>query len=310
MRGLACLLLAAAATSQKTVGVCVVLTHFVYEDRAGVAHLGELRDLTALFGSLKDQKVCRCLVSDFGAHRVRISEKLRRIDKAAAVDDWVEALTWDEVQRMEPAVFARWNTSNAFPHILVHYLTKILAYDRLPYDVTLYLDDDMYACFDVGFLGDALLELAETGPVRLSDRRLSQGEASLDDSESRQIARYLHDGRPPALWRHFDLQGGAVLLKRSPRQQRFAAYARRAFVDLWSGTYTKAVIASINGTDSYDMVAKAVGLRRKRNTDHSSRSSETAPRPSSTDRDGASDCNNCSMAGHRLELRASHAGRF
>ena len=97
---------------------------------------------------------------------------------------------------------------------IVHYFTKILAYDRPPYDVTLYLDDDMYACFDIGSLGDALLNLAETAPVRLSDRRLSQGEATVDDEESRRVARWLHDGRPPRLWRRFDLHGGGAAARR------------------------------------------------------------------------------------------------
>ena len=58
-----------------------------------------------------------------------------------------------------------------------------------------------------------------------------------------------------------------MLLARSPAQQRFAAAARRAFVDLWRVPFARELIASVNGTDAYQMVEKAVGLRRKRNTD-------------------------------------------
>ena len=122
-----------------------------------------------------------------------------------------------------------------------------------------------YLC--TGGRGNIGLSTTETGPVRLADRRLSQGEATVADIESRRVARWLYDGRPPHLWRHFDLQGGAVLLARSPAQRRFAAAARRAFVDLWRVPFARELIASVNGTDAYAMVEKAVGLRRKRNTD-------------------------------------------
>ena len=75
--------------------------------------------------------------------------------------------------------------------------------------------------------------------LRLAERWLSQGQAHSHKAESRAVAQWLFDGRPPRLWRRFDLQGGAVLLKRSPSQLRFAKILRETYVDMWKKTSTK-----------------------------------------------------------------------
>ena len=120
----------------------------------------------------------------------------------------------------------------------IHRLARIIEYARVTprYDVTLYLDDDMYACPSVNpLLGAALLDLAATADVRLVERWLSQGQLDPGTEESRAVAQWLYEGRPPHLFRRFDLQGGAVLLRRSPAQIRFAQILRETYVDMWTG---------------------------------------------------------------------------
>ena len=67
------------------------------------------------------------------------------------------------------------------------------------------------------------------------ERWLSQGQLDPGTEESRAVARWLFDGRPPHIFRRFDLQGGAVLLRRSPSQIRFAQILRETYVDMWTG---------------------------------------------------------------------------
>ena len=78
-------------------------------------------------------------------------------------------------------------------------------------------------------------DIAATADVRLVERWLSQGQIDPGTEESRAVAQWLYEGRPPHLFRRFDLQGGAVLLKRSPSQIRFAQILRETYVDMWTG---------------------------------------------------------------------------
>ena len=120
--------------------------------------------------------------------------------------------------------------------MVLHRLARIIAYAAPPYDVTLYLDDDMYACPSVTpLLGAALLDLAATADVRLVERWLSQGQLDPGTEESRAVARWLFEGRPPHIFRRFDLQGGTVLLKRSLAQIRFARILRETYAEMWTG---------------------------------------------------------------------------
>jgi len=120
--------------------------------------------------------------------------------------------------------------------MVLHRLARIIEYATPRYDVTLYLDDDMYACPGVEpLLGAALLDLAATADVRLVERWLSQGQLDPGTEESRAVAQWLYEGRPPHLFRRFDLQGGAVLLRRSPSQRRFAEILRQTYVEMWTG---------------------------------------------------------------------------
>lgn len=173
-------------------------------------------------------QVRRCLISDFRHDAAIAAATLRRIDERAAIGDWFDAATHTELRKAAP--FLADEMYRGTRGITVyHRMARIVAYAEPPYDVTLYLDDDMFACPGVDPpLGAALLELAATADVRLAERWLSQGRADPGDPDSRAMAQELVDGRPPRLFRRFDLQGGAVLLKRSPAQRRFAQTLRRA----------------------------------------------------------------------------------
>ena len=74
--------------------------------------------------------------------------------------------------------------------MVLHRLARIIEYATPRYDVTLYLDDDMYACPSVTpLLGAALLDLAATADVRLVERWLSQGQIDPGTEESRAVAQ-------------------------------------------------------------------------------------------------------------------------
>jgi hypothetical protein len=224
---------ATPAPRAETVGVCVVLTH---RDRSKSYRTG-LGELATLMASLAGQGVRRCLVSDTAKSGgpAAAAAALRRIDGRAVVDDWFDAKTSDEVMAAEPTLLSHWNRNHA--GTVVHRMTRFLAYAEVPYDVTLYLD------------------------VQLSERWLSQGYGNQNSEESRRAARWLFDDRPPRFFRStndstmstkylfgksrrgFDLQGGAVLLVKSPSQQRWARAARQAYVDLWTAVRDKKHVA-------------------------------------------------------------------
>ena len=54
----------------KTVGVCVVLTHFVYTDSRGMAHEGDLRDLAAYKNLKHPHTLCKLVNAAASATRV------------------------------------------------------------------------------------------------------------------------------------------------------------------------------------------------------------------------------------------------
>ena len=232
--------LARAALAQPSVGVCVVSTGRDYDSGNSTEGLGRI---ATLFASLSGQGVRRCLVSDFRVHSAAAAATLQRVDKDAVIDDWFDTKTPAELRAAEPELADQYQGMSILTMVL-HRLARIIEYATPRYDVPLYLDDDMYACPGVEpLLGAALLDLAATADVRLVERWLSQGQLDPGTEESRAVAQWLYEGRPPHLFRRFDLQGGAVLLVKSPSQQRWARAARQAYVDLWTAVRDKSHVA-------------------------------------------------------------------
>ena len=102
------------------------------------------------------------------------------------VDDWFDAKTSAEVAAAEPTLITNFNRDHA--GTVVHRMTRFLAYAEVPYDVTLYLDDDMYVCPGEP-LGPLLRDVARRGgPVQLAERWLAQGSANKNE-DARRITR-------------------------------------------------------------------------------------------------------------------------
>jgi len=223
----------------KTVGACVVLTR--------VRDWQPARDL---FESLADAGLRRCVVTD--------EPRAARASLASVVDDVVAAPTHADAAAAEPELWAAWNGTANFPTV-AHRLIRILAYARPPYATTLYLDDDTYACPLPGDpLGKVVERLAARAPVRLAERWLAQGEATLEGrgaaaAETQRVVDAFVEaaacggeaecadaaaGRVVFRRGAYDLQGGVVLLRRSPAAARWAAALRRAYADAWTAPRT------------------------------------------------------------------------
>ena len=101
-------------------------------------------------------------VLDFRVHAAAAAATLRRVDADAAVEDWFDVKTTAELQAAEPKLAEQYRGMSILTMVL-HRLARIIEYATPRYDVTLYLDDDMYACPGVEpLLGAALLDLAAT----------------------------------------------------------------------------------------------------------------------------------------------------
>ena len=107
LRRVVALAIAARAALEPSVGVCVVSTGRDYHS-GNATGLGRI---APFFASLRGQGVRRCLISDFRKHAATAAATLQRIDPHAAVDDWFDVKTLDELRAEEPELAATYDGS-------------------------------------------------------------------------------------------------------------------------------------------------------------------------------------------------------
>mmetsp|Transcript_12482 Transcript_12482/g.38487 ORF Transcript_12482/g.38487 Transcript_12482/m.38487 type:complete len:402 (+) Transcript_12482:433-1638(+) len=226
----------AAAGKEKAaaddVGVCVVFTHAADATLGSGTQVKEWQNLHDLLISLNALRAAggprTCVITNADAARVR--RGLAKIsDATIPIDDVVAAPAEDDVKKRFAAVLALSSPGHVRERVFAR-LTRIVAFARPPYAITLFLDDDMYAC-PVPGLAAALTEAASTVDVRLVERGLSQGEVR--GASAAKAAKRVFSPEPVApcdfVSDKVDLQGGAILVKRGPAAAAWASALADAF---------------------------------------------------------------------------------